>query len=102
MNMIEKIAVRGGVKHVAALFRRAIKGEKTMPHFYVMGKKVERPLRVPLSRRKELGKALKATKREAKKAVRGREPELAGAAAGLAAAVPAAYALSKMKKKETK
>lgn len=109
MNMVEKIAIRGGVKHVAGLLGRAIKGKKYVPHYVEGAKKFQKPSAlgvgslVPVSRRKALAKALKATKREAKKVVRGRGPELAGAAVGLGAAVPAAYAISKlMKKKEGK
>ncbi len=79
MRMIEKVA-RSKVLHVAKMFGRAIKGSKTRGFSAAGGHSV--PLR-PISRKKELAKAFKATGREAAGAVK-RNPGKAGIAAGAA------------------
>jgi hypothetical protein len=104
MKQIEKIAARmPAAKHLAALWKRvakppkrvvaAIPGAKRGQTFY-------RPKET--TRRKELAKALRATKRETKKLVRGREPELTGIALGLPAAAGITYGIHKAREKKEK
>ncbi len=85
MIEIEKIAARAPVaKHLAALWKRVIKPPKRV-QAAIPGAKRGETFYVPkeTTRRKELKKALGATKRETKKLVGGRGPELAGAAVGV-------------------
>lgn len=98
MNVIEKIAGKlVSPRGLAELYRRVITGKKSV---FIGKMRFPKSWERPISRKKALTRALRATKRVKKKLVGGKGPELAGAAAGLGAAVPTAYAISK--KKETK
>jgi hypothetical protein len=79
VKVIEKIAARGGLKHLGALAKRVIRGEKTTSGMWIMGKRFDKPIRVKLDRKKELAKLFHAAKRETKKGIKSR-PGLAGAA----------------------
>ncbi len=85
MIEIEKIAARAPVaRHLAALWGRVVKPPKRT-QAAIPGAGRGQTFQVPkeTTRRKELKKAVGATKRETKKLVGGRGAELTGAAVGI-------------------